>query len=272
MRWTQVADRRDECPPPLPRWALLLKEERLEMHSNTPQSAPSSYAYVQKRKKKRAADHFTTEEEKEKKSLKMSTKKVTWLLLSDFTHTLMGEKKKEIRIPTTLALVPLKHIFPQVEAVHTDARTHTHTQTLRNLILLKIVPPRRKKKKSSHGLDSPSENTPSFPTTPLYNSSAAQRLAVRHWEGTTLRELGNRRHTGWRGGGACILPTVCLLSSPARESRHPVLFCFFRDEPLLGCFCLFVVFQFSTLERIDKRTQSEAPDATQQARQHAGRL
>lgn len=72
--------------------------------------------------------------------------------------------------------------------------------------------------------------------------SHPQCPAVHHREVATLRELGEQmthrvRAVGdaGEGGGACILPTVCLLSSPPCESRHPVMF-FFRYEPLLGFF------------------------------------
>lgn len=67
MRWTQIADRRDECPPPLPRRALLLKEERLEMHSTHHNQLLQVMPMFQKEKKQvSGCYHFTTEEGRKK--------------------------------------------------------------------------------------------------------------------------------------------------------------------------------------------------------------
>lgn len=50
----KIADRRDEWTPPLPQWALLSKEERLEMHStHHNQLQVSSYVNVQKNRNER---------------------------------------------------------------------------------------------------------------------------------------------------------------------------------------------------------------------------
>lgn len=82
MRWTQTADRRDESTPPELQ-CVLLKEERLEMHStHHNQLKVSSYIYAQK---KEGGCYFTTVEMKANKLRRLQKKKkVTWWLLPIF--------------------------------------------------------------------------------------------------------------------------------------------------------------------------------------------
>lgn len=81
MRWTQTADRRDELMPLELQW-VLLKEERLEMHStHHNQLKVSSYIYAQKKgvvgKWGRGGGcyHFTTVEMKANKLRRLQKKK-----------------------------------------------------------------------------------------------------------------------------------------------------------------------------------------------------
>lgn len=103
---------------------------------------------------------FTTEERR-KKCLKMSTKKSDLVCCSHFSHTLTGEKERA-KIPDDTGLGSIKtHFSTGWSCTCVQAHARTHTQTVRNLILLKIIPPRWKKtnKQKTHGFVSPSEST-----------------------------------------------------------------------------------------------------------------
>lgn len=144
---------------------------------------------------------------KEKKCLKKSVKKKSDLVAAPSFHThartcatragthththtyVDGQKKpkeKKKKIPTTLALVPLKHM-----KIH-RLKLYTHAQILRNLILLKIIPPTRKETetKTNHQFVSPSENTRSF--LEPYCTTGQSDLLLHQQEVTTSRDLAEQ--------------------------------------------------------------------------------
>lgn len=123
MRWTQTADRRDESTPPGLQWVLLLKEERLEMHStHHNQLTVSSYIYAKKKKKRGLLPFYNSgKESQQAQKTNIKKKKVTWWLLPIFKPH-VGHKPDW----TGLGSVNV-HRFPQVLALHFWETSYSHT-------------------------------------------------------------------------------------------------------------------------------------------------
>lgn len=111
MRWTQTADRRDELIPLELQW-VLLKEERLEMHStHHNQLKVSSYIYAQKRGGGEGGGAVIILQQWKWKPTSSEDYKKKKKTQSDLVAAPNIQTSWWVTNPTELALVPQTHRF-----------------------------------------------------------------------------------------------------------------------------------------------------------------